>query len=443
MGETKSAFFLQEIAKGLTYLHDQGIVHRDLKPHNVFYEEGFVKIGDYSLSKALSTSHRSGHTVTVGTVHYMAPEISMGRYDERVDIYALGIILYEMLKGQPPYCGQTMGEILMKHIAGEPDLRGVEEPFAGAIRCALAKNPDERYASAADMAAAVFGARHIHDSVAEFNPQHLSLVAARIGAKVQAATAATLPPTATPGPVAAAMRQEPPVRSTASPDMRLAYHTGRSLGMFAKHTGLMSARRTYEADAKLDALDTRQRAGLAVLCVLALSIGCGLLGRQIGAWPEQSVSAWQIGIWALGAMAGGAMTLTLASRWFGPALANESVLIGRLVLAAACWIGAWAGLLVLAPISELIGMRVSWFRPTACADVGVVPAAADGRPAPVGGNGPPPTDCPGPRTVRRRSGLPCRVRVRRRSRTLTGCDRRHRARSPGGQPLCAPPRSTC
>ena len=213
LGETKAAFFLQEIAKGLTYLHDQGIVHRDLKPHNVFYEEGFVKIGDYSLSKALTTSHRSGHTVTVGTVHYMAPEISMGRYDARIDIYALGIILYEMLTGQPPFTGQTMGEVLMKHIAGEVDLSGIEEPFSSTIRRALAKNPDDRFAAASEMAAAVFGARHVQDSVAEFNPQHLSLVAARVGAKVQAATAATLAPAETPGKAPANTPREPPVRT--------------------------------------------------------------------------------------------------------------------------------------------------------------------------------------------------------------------------------------
>ena len=105
LGAAKAAFFLQEIARGMTYLHDCGVVHRDLKPHNVFYENGVVKIGDYSLSKAINTSHRSGHTVTVGTVHYMAPEISMGKYDHTVDVYALGVMLYEMLKGHPPFLG--------------------------------------------------------------------------------------------------------------------------------------------------------------------------------------------------------------------------------------------------------------------------------------------------------------------------------------------------
>src|SRR3954454_13828556 len=125
LGAQKSAFFLREIGKGLTYLHDCGIVHRDLKPANIFYENGYVKIGDYGLSKAMSASQHSGQTVTVGTVHYMAPEIGLGRYDRSIDIYAMGALLFEMITGQVPYLGASAGEILMKHMSSEPNVQGI------------------------------------------------------------------------------------------------------------------------------------------------------------------------------------------------------------------------------------------------------------------------------------------------------------------------------
>lgn len=122
LGPEKAAWFIREISKAVSLLHDNGIVHRDLKPHNVFFEDGYVMVGDYSLSKVITTSHRSGHTLTVGTVHYMAPEISLGRYDRTVDIYALGVLLYEMITGKPPFLGESMGEVLMKHMSQEVDV---------------------------------------------------------------------------------------------------------------------------------------------------------------------------------------------------------------------------------------------------------------------------------------------------------------------------------
>ncbi len=117
------------IAAGVAYLHDHGIVHRDLKPGNIFADEGIVKIGDYGLSKFISCSRRSGQTESVGTVHYMAPEIANGRYGKEIDIYALGIILFEMLTGHVPFEGESVGEVLMKHLTAEPDVSRVAEPY--------------------------------------------------------------------------------------------------------------------------------------------------------------------------------------------------------------------------------------------------------------------------------------------------------------------------
>jgi serine/threonine protein kinase len=141
------------IAAGVTYLHEHGIVHRDLKPGNIFRDEGIVKIGDYGLSKFISASRRSGQTESVGTVHYMAPEIGNGRYGKEIDIYALGIILYEMLTGRVPFEGESVGEVLMKHLTAEPNLEGVEEPYRSVIAQTLTKNPDARIKTVQEMLA--------------------------------------------------------------------------------------------------------------------------------------------------------------------------------------------------------------------------------------------------------------------------------------------------
>ncbi|MFN8710991.1 MAG: serine/threonine protein kinase, partial [Planctomyces sp.] len=137
-------FWLSGISSGLAFLHDRGIVHRDLKPANIFREDDCVKIGDVGLSKFISESRRSSHTQSVGTVYYMAPEVARGRYGKEVDVYALGVILVEMLTGHVPFDGETTAEILMKHLTSDPDLTGVPESLKPVILQALEKDPEKR-----------------------------------------------------------------------------------------------------------------------------------------------------------------------------------------------------------------------------------------------------------------------------------------------------------
>lgn len=139
------------ISEGVTYLHDHGIVHRDLKPGNIFVDGSLVKIGDYGLAKFISCSRRSGQTESVGTFHYMAPEIGLGRYGKEIDIYAMGILLFEMLTGKVPFDGESSQEIIMKHLTAEPDLSMLAQPYQRVIAKALNKDPDKRYRSVSDM----------------------------------------------------------------------------------------------------------------------------------------------------------------------------------------------------------------------------------------------------------------------------------------------------
>jgi hypothetical protein len=147
--------WIHGIGAAVAYLHDHGIVHRDLKPANIFSDDGIVKVGDYGLSKFISCSRRSGHTESIGTVHYMAPEVANGRYGKEIDVYALGIILYEILTGRVPFDGESVGEVLMKHLTAQPDVSMLPEPFRGIAAKAMEKDPDQRYRSANEFLAAL------------------------------------------------------------------------------------------------------------------------------------------------------------------------------------------------------------------------------------------------------------------------------------------------
>src|SRR5207253_700995 len=96
-------------------------------------------------------------TESVGTVHYMAPEIANGRYGREIDTYALGIILFEMLTGHVPFEGESVGEVLMKHLTAEPDLTVLQEPYRDIVKRALAKDPNVRLKSVGELVALLPG----------------------------------------------------------------------------------------------------------------------------------------------------------------------------------------------------------------------------------------------------------------------------------------------
>ena len=144
--------WIEGLAAGVAFLHDRGVVHRDLKPANVFRENGIVKIGDIGLSKYITPSRRSAQTESVGTVYYMAPEVAHGKYGSELDVYSLGVMVYEMLTGRVPFTGESTAEILMKHLTEAPDLSPIPAPLRPVLARALEKDPLRRTPGARQLA---------------------------------------------------------------------------------------------------------------------------------------------------------------------------------------------------------------------------------------------------------------------------------------------------
>ncbi|NIP22257.1 MAG: protein kinase [Phycisphaerae bacterium] len=147
-----------EIAQGLAKAHSKDIVHRDIKPANVLLtEEGQVKIIDFGLAKLMGSTILTKTGMTMGTVAYMSPEQTQGtKVDHRTDIWALGVILYEMLTGEHPFKGEYEQAVMYSIIHEDPEfitkLRSdIPMAMEKIVEKALAKNPDERFQTMDDM----------------------------------------------------------------------------------------------------------------------------------------------------------------------------------------------------------------------------------------------------------------------------------------------------
>jgi eukaryotic-like serine/threonine-protein kinase len=165
LGVKEAVELTKQVAAALDYAHRQGVIHRDIKPENVLIHDGQALVADFGI--ALAVSHAGGSRLTetglsIGTPHYMSPEQAMGdrELDARSDVYSLGAMLYEMLTGEPPYTGATAQAIVARVITEEPrpltmQRRTVPGHVAAAVHQALAKLPADRFASAAEFAAAL------------------------------------------------------------------------------------------------------------------------------------------------------------------------------------------------------------------------------------------------------------------------------------------------
>jgi hypothetical protein len=154
---------LRQICSALEAAHRAGIVHRDLKPENVWiaspaHEDSYAKVLDFGIAKLLDTpqGQRTQTGAAMGTPRYMAPEQCMGKdVGPRADLYSLGVILYEMFAGVPPFRGDTFGELLYQHMSMAPEPPSKHRPIAPALEqvilACLEKDPQRRPETAKDL----------------------------------------------------------------------------------------------------------------------------------------------------------------------------------------------------------------------------------------------------------------------------------------------------
>lgn len=171
---------IADACQALNFSHQHGIIHRDVKPANIMISKtGAVKVMDFGIARALADA---GNSVTqtaavIGTAQYLSPEQARGEsVDARSDVYSLGCVLYEILTGEPPFIGDSPVAVAYQHVREDPvppsqKHSGVTPELDAVVLKALAKNPDNRYQSAADMRADLV---RVHNGEAPEAPKVLS-----------------------------------------------------------------------------------------------------------------------------------------------------------------------------------------------------------------------------------------------------------------------------
>jgi serine/threonine-protein kinase len=148
-----------QVAVGLSYAHEHGIVHRDIKPSNIMVShDGHAKITDFGIARMASAGVRTQTGMVLGSPKYMSPEQVMGKQtDQRSDIFSLGVMLYEMLTGQPPFMGENVNAIMYQTLNAIPQQpsslnTAVPDMLNFIVAKALAKDLEHRYQNAKDLA---------------------------------------------------------------------------------------------------------------------------------------------------------------------------------------------------------------------------------------------------------------------------------------------------
>ena len=158
----ESLDIMEQLCRAISYAHQHGVIHRDIKPQNIFLaSDGTIKLADFGIATFQNANHVTRSEIVIGSVHYMAPEISQGHpASERSDIYSMGITFFELITGKVPFDSQSAVTVALMHIKDKfPSIKKfnnktpqcVEEIILKAVN----KDPIDRYNSAEEMRSAI------------------------------------------------------------------------------------------------------------------------------------------------------------------------------------------------------------------------------------------------------------------------------------------------
>jgi eukaryotic-like serine/threonine-protein kinase len=158
LSAARSVHIMKQLTAAIAHAHENGIIHRDIKPQNILMdEEGNVKITDFGIATSLGATSYTQTNSVIGTVHYLSPEQARGSLSTmKSDIYALGIVFYELLTGELPFSGESAVSIALKHLQAEtPSVRSfdasIPQSVENIVLKATAKDANHRYGTAMDM----------------------------------------------------------------------------------------------------------------------------------------------------------------------------------------------------------------------------------------------------------------------------------------------------
>ena len=155
---------LQQLCSAIQYAHEHGVTHGNIKPSNIFLAgDGRVLLSDFGIARGYDDSQQSLTRVGWGSAEYAAPEQSLGVLRQSSDIYSLGVLLFRILTGRPPFTGQTPVEVLLKHVRQTPPsareiVPSISEAVDAVLRTALQKRSEDRFASVEEFSNAFFAA---------------------------------------------------------------------------------------------------------------------------------------------------------------------------------------------------------------------------------------------------------------------------------------------